>query len=81
MVMVGKLAAKVVQPDDLSPRYIKAEAEVRTEVIVKEIIRIGTGQTIDQIVGMEDSLNKTEMDPDLSKVIEGVVSEIIPEIQ
>ena len=43
-VMIGKLTEKiVVGSDSLNPRYIKAEAEVRIEVIVKEIIRIGTG--------------------------------------
>ena len=68
----------MVGSDNLNPRYIK-EVEVRTEVIVKEIIRIGTGQTIDQIVGIEDSLDKTEIDPYLIEVMEGVVSEIIPE--
>ena len=42
-------------------------------------MRIDIGQTIDQVVGIEGSLGKTEIDPDSSKVIEGVVSEIIPE--
>ena len=65
--------------DNLNPRYIKAEAEVRREVIVREIIRIGTGQIIDQTVGIEDNSDKIKTDPGLSKVIEGVVSEIIPE--
>ena len=69
----------MVGSDSLNPRYIKAEVEVRTEVIVKEIIRRGTGHTIDQIVGIEDTSGKTEIDPDLSKVIDGVVSKIIPE--
>ena len=64
--------------DNLNSRYIKAEVEVRTEVTVKEIIRIGTGQTIDQIVGIEVSSGKIKVDPDLSKII-GVLSEIIPE--
>ena len=34
---------------------------------------------MDQIVVIEDGLGKTEIIPDLSKVIEGVVSGIIPE--
>ena len=59
-VMIGKLVVKiVVGSDNLNPRYIKAGVKVRTEVIVKEIIRTGTGQTIDQIVGIEDSSGKT----------------------
>ena len=69
----------MVGSDSLNPRYVKAEVEVRTEVTVKEIIRIGTGQTIDHIVWIEDSSGKKEIDPDLSEVIDGVVSKIIPE--
>ena len=69
----------MVGSDNLNPRYIKAEVEVRTEIIFKEIIRIGTCQAIDQIVGIEDSSGKTEVDPDLSKVIERVVSETVPD--
>ena len=69
----------MVGSDSLNPRYIKAEVEVRREVIVKEIIRIGTGQTIDQIVGIGNNSDTTEIDPDLSKVIDGVVFKIIPE--
>ena len=65
--------------DNLNPRYIKAEVEVRIETIAKEIIRIDIGQTTDQTVVIEDSSGKTEVDKDLSKVIEEVVSEIIPE--
>ena len=63
----------MVDSDNLNPKYIKAEVEVRTEVIVKDIIRIETSQTTDQVVG------KTEIDPGLSEVMEGAVSEIISE--
>ena len=66
--------------DNLNPRYIKAEVEVRIEAIAKEIIRIGIGQTIDQTVGIEDSSGKKEVDIDLSKVTEEIISEIIPEV-
>ena len=65
--------------DNSNPRYIKAEVEIRTEAIAKEIIKIGIGQTADQIVEIEDSSGKTEVDIDLSRVIEEVVFEIIPE--
>ena len=65
--------------DNLNPRYIKAEVEVRIEATAKEIIRIGKGQTIDQTVGIEDNSGKTEVETDLSKVIEEEVSDIIPE--
>ena len=65
--------------DNLNPRYIKSEVDVRIEAIVNEIFRLGIGQTTDQAVGIEESSGKTEVDIDLSKVIEEVVSEIIPE--
>ena len=65
--------------DISNSRYIKAEVEIRIEVIANEIIRIGIGQTIDQTVGIEDSSAKTEVDTDLNKVIEEVVSKIILE--
>ena len=46
MVMIGKLATKIVIGiDHLNHRYIKVEdlhLQVRTEVIFKEIIKIGT---------------------------------------
>ena len=70
MVMVGKLAAR----DSSRIRQFKPQIHQS-----REVIRIGTGQTIDWIVGIEDNLDKTEIDPDLNKVTEGVVSEIIPE--
>ena len=52
--------------DHLNPRYIKADEEDKTEVIVKGVIRIGTDQVIGQIAGIENSLDKIEVDPDLS---------------
>ena len=65
--------------DNLNPRYINAEVGVRIEAIAKETIKIGIGQTTDQTVEIEDSSGKTKVYIDLSKVIEEVVSEIIPE--
>ena len=65
--------------DNLNPRYIKRDVEVRIDIIAKEIIRIGIGQTTDQTVGIEDSSGKTEIVTDLSKFIKEVISEIIPE--
>ena len=64
--------------DNLNQRYIKAEVYVRIEAIAKETIKIGIGQTTDQIVEIEDSSGKTGVDIDLSRVIEEVVSKIIP---
>ena len=66
--------------DNLNPRYIKTEVEVKIEAITKEIIRLAIGQTIDQTVGIEDSSGKIEVDTDLGKVTGEVTSEIIPEV-
>ena len=57
-----------------NPRYIKTEVEVKIEVITKEIIRIGIGQTTVQTVEMEDSLGKTEVGTDMSKFVEEIIS-------
>ena len=57
-----------------NPRYIKIEVEIKIKAITKEIIRIGIGQTTDQTEGMEDSLGKTMVDADMSKVIEEIIS-------
>ena len=79
-VMAGKLAAKYssrIRQFKLQIHQSRGRGQNRG--YGQEIIRIGTGQIIDQIVGIEDSLGKTEIYPDLSKVIEGVVSKIIPE--
>ena len=60
--------------DYLSLKYIKAEEEDKTGVLVKEIIRIETGQTIGQVVEIEDS---SEIGPDLSRTTEGILFEIM----
>ena len=65
--------------DNLNPKYIKAEEEVRIEAIPREMIRIVIGQTTDQTLGIEDSSGKIEVDTDLSKVIEEIISKITPE--
>ena len=66
--------------DNLNPRYIKTEVEVKIEAITEEIMRIGMGQTIDQTVGIDNSSGKAEVDTDLGKVTGEVTSEIIPEV-
>ena len=65
--------------DNINPRYIKAEVEVRIKAIPREIIRIGIGQTTDQTVGIEDSSGKIDVGTDLSKVMEEIISKITPE--
>ena len=79
-VILGRLAAKdSKEKRPLNPRYIKAEEDDKTEVMVKGIIKIGIGYVIDQIAKIEDSLDKREVDPDLSRGIEETISEIILE--
>ena len=46
--------------DHLSPTYTKAEEEDKTEVVVREIIRIETDWMLGLVVEIEDSL---EVDP------------------
>ena len=47
--------------------------------MAKEMIKIDIDQTTDETVGIEDSSGKIEVDTDLSKFIEEIISEIIPE--
>ena len=56
-----------------NPKYIKTQVEVTIEDTTREIIRIGIGQIIDQIVEIEDNLGKTEVDTDFSKVIGEII--------
>ena len=60
--------------DHLNPRYTDVEKEDKTEVMVRGIIKIGTGQKV-----WIYNLGKIEVNPDLSKVIEGTLFEIILE--
>ena len=48
-------------------------------VIVKAISKIGTDKIIGQIAGIKDTLDKIEVDPDLSRVIEATIFGIILE--
>ena len=60
--------------DHFSLKYIRVEEEGKTEALVKEIIRIETGQTIGQVVEIEDS---SDTDPDLSRTTQGTLFEIM----
>ena len=65
----------MTERDHLSLKYIKAEEEDKTEVIIKEIIRIETDQIIDQVVEIEDS---SEIEPDLNRTMERTIFGIMP---
>ena len=65
-VMIGKLATETVkQVGGSNHKFIKIEAEVRTEITIRETIRTG----IDQIVVTEDNTDKTEVTPRYEKKI------------
>ena len=49
-------------------KSIKVEAEVRTEITIRETIRIGTYQITGQVVVTEDNADKTEVGPDMQKL-------------
>ena len=66
--------------DNLKHKYIKVEVEAKIEALVKEIIRIGIGQIVGQIVQTEDNSGRTEVDTDLSTVIEKIILEKNQEI-
>ena len=57
--------------DHLSHKHIKEEDKIG--ILIKETIRTETGQTIGQIVEIENSL---ETDPGLSRIIEEVIFKI-----
>ena len=76
-VMIGKLAAKDSgSTNNLNHKYIKVEVEVQVEATVKEIVRIGIGQTIEEMVETDDNLGKMEVGTDLSKIIGETIEKI-----
>ena len=60
------------QTDNSNNKSIRVEVEVKTEIAVRETIRIGTGQITDQIAETEDNTGKTEIGLDINKIIEAV---------
>ena len=62
--------------DHLSPKYIKVEVltlMVRTEITIRETIKIGVDWVIDKVVETEDNMNEEVIDPDFSKITEGTI--------
>ena len=62
--------------DQLSLKYIKVEVltlMVRTEITVRETIKIGVDYAIDQAVETEDNMDEEVIDPDFSKITEGTI--------
>ena len=61
------------QTDNSNHKSIRVEVEVRTEITIKETIRIGRDQITGQIAETEDNEDKTEVGPDMSKIIGEVI--------
>ena len=59
------------QVDSSNHKFIKIEAEVRTEITISQAIRTG----IDQIVVTEDSIDKIEVGLDINKITGQEISE------
>ena len=60
----------------LSPKYIKVEVltlKVRTEITVRETIKIGVDLAIDQAVETEDNMDGEVIDQHFSKITEGTI--------
>ena len=80
MVMLGKLAAKdsgMIR--QFKPQIHQSRSRGQNRCYSQRNYQNRTRQTIDQMAGIGDSSGKTTVNLDLSKVIEGAVSEIIPE--
>ena len=63
------------QTDNSNPKSIKVEVEVRTEITIRETIKIGRDQIINQTTEAEDNTDKTEVGLDMIKIIGGVILE------
>ena len=72
-VMLGRLAAKDNNKKHLKCKYIMVEEKDEIGILVKETIRIETGQTIGQVVEIEDS---SETGPDLSRITEEAIFKV-----
>ena len=56
------------QVDSSNHKSIKVEVEVRTEITIRETIRIGTNQITGQTVVTEDNTDKTVVGLDMNKI-------------
>ena len=65
----------VEQTGNSNYKSIRVEVEVRTEITIKEIIRIGTDQITGQVAEIEDNTDKTAVGPDMNKIIEVILEE------
>ena len=63
------------QIDNSNLKSIRVEVEVKTEITIRETIKIGTDHITDQTAETEDNTNKTEVGLDMNKIIEEVILE------
>ena len=63
------------QTDNSNHKSIRVEVQSKTEIAIREIIRIGKDQIIGQIAETEDNTDKTEIGLDMSKIIGEVILE------
>ena len=68
------------QVDSSNHKSIKVEIEVKTEIAIRETVRTGTYQITGQIVVTEDITYKTEVGPDMKKIIGEVTLEETQEV-
>ena len=61
--------------DSLNHRSITVEIEVKTEIAIKDTIRIGADQTTSQIAETGDNTDQTEVGLDMNKIIGEVILE------
>ena len=65
----------VEQIDNSNHKYIRVEVEVRTGITIRGTIKIDTDQITSQTAEKGDSIDKTEVGPDISKIIGEVILE------
>ena len=68
------------QTDNLNHKSIREEVEVRTEITIKEIIRVDTDQITVQIAETGDNIEKTEAGLGMNKILGEVILEETLEI-
>ena len=77
VVLLGKLATKESRLNrQFRHKYIRVEVEARTEIIVKETTKIGTGKITDQIVETEDSTDKIGIGLDVNQDPNRIIGEV-----
>ena len=66
------------QVDNLNHKFTQVEAEDKIEVTMTDVVMISkaTRTDVGQMVEIEDSIDRTEVDLDMNKIIGEVISEV-----